>query len=107
MENIFDYSITEKEMIHCFGRVLEKDKYLANLTEDRANVALAYLFYHRGKHRKAKKYINRVKDHNRRNSFWRTVTHPSVCKVVGKKENIVARTIRVTIFKLKRFFILQ
>lgn len=55
METIFDYRITEKEMIQCFGRVLSKDKYLSNLTEDRANVALAYLFFYRGKYRKAKK----------------------------------------------------
>lgn len=89
-------------MIQCFGRVLSKDKYLSNLTEDRANVALAYLFFYRGKYRKAKKYINRVKDHDRRNSFWRTATHPSICQVIETKETKVAKIRRVLISKLKK-----
>lgn len=79
METIFDYNPTEYETKHIAA--IPKELYLSLIDEDSANFHLAVLFYNRGEYKKMKKYANRIKDVNLRNSFWRTVTHPKPFRI--------------------------
>ena len=75
IKTILDFGITEEEMLKFFGFVMDKEEYLKKVTEDTANKNIAMYFIYKNKRLKAWWYINKVKDPNIRNSFWRTVSH--------------------------------
>ena len=75
METIFDHNVTPKEYFE-LNRNISRETYLRLITQKDAYVHLAYLYHMRGKKRKAKQYIEKTKDCNLINSFWRTVNHP-------------------------------
>ena len=75
METIFDHNVTPEEERELNGSI-SRETYLRIITQIDAYVDLAYLYHMRGKKRKAKQYIEKTKDCNLINSFWRTVNHP-------------------------------
>ena len=75
METIFDHNVTPEEERELNGS-MSRETYLRIITQIDAYVDLAYLYHMRGKKRKAKQYIEKTKDCNLINSFWRTVNHP-------------------------------
>lgn len=75
METIFDHNVTPEEERELNGTI-PRETYLRIITQIDAYVDLAYLYHMRGKKRKAKQYIEKTKDCNLINSFWRTVNHP-------------------------------
>ena len=75
METIFDHNVTPEEERELNGSI-SRETYLRIMTKTDAYVDLAYLYHMRGKKRKAKQYIEKTKDCNLINSFWRTVNHP-------------------------------
>ena len=75
METIFDHNVTPEEERELNGSI-SRETYLRIMTQIDAYVDLAYLYHMRGKKRKAKQYIEKTKDCNLINSFWRTVNHP-------------------------------
>lgn len=75
METVFDHNITSEEYFELIGTI-PREAYLRIMTQQDAYVDLAYLYHMRGKMRKARKYIEKTKDCNLINSFWRTIKHP-------------------------------
>lgn len=75
METIFDHNITENEERELNGTIT-RDTYLRFISQKGAYVDLAYLYHMRGQDRKAKKFIEKTRDCNLINSFWRTIKHP-------------------------------
>ena len=59
----------------CFGCLFSKEQYVKRIKQNDAYLDIAYLLHCRGHLRQARKYINKVKDVNMRNSFWRTISH--------------------------------
>ena len=78
LKTVFDYSPSEKEL-YLLG-IEDKEKYLNGVEQKKAYVHLAYLFYYRGKMKKADRFINKTKDCNAINSFWRTISHLRTAK---------------------------
>ena len=74
METIFNYNPTKKELESFLD--ISQEEYNELLDEDCKNRDLAALFHMRGQKRKMMKYINKVKDVDMRNSFFRTIYHP-------------------------------
>lgn len=73
METVFDYNISPEECQHI--GMLDKEFYLANCTEDDANMDLASLFNLRNEREKAREYADKL-PLDMKNEFWRTITHP-------------------------------
>ena len=73
LETVFNHNITEDELI--FLGITDKEKYLSRLSKERAWRDIAYIYWRRGKERKAKRYINKTKDYDMINSFWRIISH--------------------------------
>ena len=73
METIYDYNPTEKEMESFIN--ISRERYESIMDEDTKNRDLARLFNMRGKKWKMRRYINKVKDIDMRNSFFRTIYH--------------------------------
>ncbi len=74
IETIFDHNISLEEMSHCFGRMFTKEQYMAriNQNQDAAYNHIAYLLHCRGQRRRAKRYIKKISDPNKRNPRWMT-----------------------------------
>ena len=75
MEMIVDHNITENEERELNGTIT-RDTYLRFISQKGSYVDLAYLYHMRGQDRKAKKFIEKTRDCNLINSFWRTIKHP-------------------------------
>lgn len=78
LKTVFDYSPSEKEL-YLLG-IEDKEKYMNGIEQKKAYVHLAYLFYFRGKMKKADRFINKTKDCNAINSFWRIIGHYETAK---------------------------
>ena len=74
METVYDYNPTKEEWNQlCY---MPRDRYERIVGDDSRNLDLALLFHIRGKKRKWKKYISKVKNVDMVNSFYRTIYHP-------------------------------
>lgn len=71
METVFDYGITREEMLIIFDYEFTKEEHLKQLSEDQACHALYYLFLNRKDEKKAKEFLNRIKDPQRKMSIQR------------------------------------
>jgi hypothetical protein len=62
METIFDHAITKEELTLLFGAPPDEERYRTILESETANADLYRLYSVRGDVRKAKTYLNRIKD---------------------------------------------
>lgn len=73
METVYDYNITDKER-EDIG-ISDKERYLAIVGEDTANLDLATLFHTRGDNNRMARYADKL-PLDMKLDFYRTVTHP-------------------------------
>jgi len=77
METIFDYGVTNKELLDIVGGSMPNEKeYIERRSQDTAYGDLFFLFYGRGSMRKAEYYANKVTDVLFRYDLYRIATHP-------------------------------
>ncbi len=74
METIYDYNPTKEELEQFVN--IPKERYEIIVDDDCRFRDLALLFWIREKKWKMRRYINKVKDVDMRNSFFRTIYHP-------------------------------
>lgn len=73
METIYDYNPTKEEWDHL--GYLPRERYERIVGDNSRYLDLARLFHMRGEKRKMRKYINKVKNVDMVNSFYRTIYH--------------------------------
>ena len=74
METIFEHNPTKAELAF-LGITASEEDYKGDTTQKKAFVHLAYLYFRRKDMEKAESYINRTRNYDTINSFWRTVSH--------------------------------
>ena len=73
METVFDYNITDEERENI--GITDKEHYLRHMSEDCANLGLAFLFHERGDMERMEMYADRLPP-DLKLDFYRTITHP-------------------------------
>ena len=74
METIFGHNPTKAELAF-LGITSTEEEYKSYITQKKAFVHLAYLYFRRKDMDKAESYINRTRNYDTINSFWRIISH--------------------------------
>ena len=75
METIFDFNPTEEELKKI--TLVPKEEYLRVFDDDSKALDNTWLFYLRGDNQRMHHYFNQIKNVDMRNSFKRTIYHPT------------------------------